>query len=47
MDSKFLIDIEKISELNGQKAEAFFNYLKNISKNKTQVILKGTKESGD
>lgn len=47
MDSKFLIDIEKISELNGQKAEAFFNYLKNISKNKTQVILKGTKENGD
>lgn len=41
---KFNIDLEKINELNGAKAEALFKYLKTTSKNKTQIVLKGTKE---
>lgn len=46
MQFRFNIDLEKINEANGQKAEALFKYLKNTAKNKTPLILKGTKVDG-
>jgi hypothetical protein len=44
MDKKFSIDTEIFSELNGNKAQAFFTYLKNVSRNKTGLVLKGVKK---
>ena len=44
MDLHVDVNLEKISELNGTKAEALFKYLKNVSKNKTPVLIKGVKE---
>lgn len=41
--NKFSIDLEKLNELNGSKSVAFFNYIKNVTKNRTQVVLKGQK----
>lgn len=46
MQFRFNIDLEKINEANGQKAEALFKYLKNTAKNKTPLILRGTKVDG-
>ena len=43
MELKIKIDVEKIKEANGTKADAFFKYLKNVAKNKTIVLLKGVK----
>ena len=44
MNFKFNIDLEKINEVNGSKGEALFRYLKMTSKNKTPIIIEGTKE---
>ena len=44
MDLHVDVNLEKISELNGTKAEALFKYLKNVSKNKTPILIKGVKE---
>ena len=46
MQFRFNIDLEKINEANGQKAGALFKYLKNTAKNKTPLILRGTKVDG-
>lgn len=44
MNTTFTLDLEKIKELNGSgRDEAFFKYLKRVSKNKTPLILQGTK----
>lgn len=40
----FTIDLEKMQNLNGNKTEAFFNYIKNVSKNKTPIVLQGCKK---
>lgn len=45
MDIRINIDLEKINELNGDSTP-FFKYLKDVSKNKTPVVLKGTKQDG-
>ena len=45
MLSVFTIDFEKIANLNGTKGEAFFKYLKRVSKNNTPIVLHGTKKS--
>lgn len=45
MDIRINIDLEKIKELNGDSTP-FFKYLKDVSKNKTPIILKGIKNEG-
>ena len=45
MDVRINIDLEKINELNGDSTP-FFKYLKDVSKNKTPIILKGVKNEG-
>lgn len=45
MNSTFTIDIAKLQELNNLRAEAFFKYLKRVTKNNTPIVLKGTKKS--
>jgi len=44
MELKFNIDLEKINSENGSNAEAFFKYLKGVSKNKTPIVLSGVKK---
>lgn len=45
MEVRFNIDLEKIKELNTEeKSEALFKYLKNVSKNKTPIVLSGRKK---
>lgn len=44
MSISFNINIEKLQELNGIRAEAFFKYLKRVSKNSTPIVLKATKK---
>lgn len=44
MELKIKIDLKQIEEFNNTKAEALFRYIKNVSKNKTPVILKGIKQ---
>lgn len=45
MELRFNIDLKKIEELNNEKGEALFKYLKNVQKNKTPIIVKGIKTS--
>lgn len=45
MELRFNIDLKKIEELNNEKGEALFKYLKNVQKNKTPFIVKGIKTS--
>lgn len=45
MELKFSVDVKKIEELNSEKGEALFKYLKNVQKNKTPIIIKGIKTS--
>lgn len=39
----FKLDLEELKVLNGENSTALFKYLKRVSKNKTPVILQGTK----
>lgn len=45
MELRFNVDVKKIEELNNEKGEALFKYLKNVQKNKTPIIIKGIKTS--
>lgn len=45
MSISFNIDLEKLQSLNGVRAEAFFKYLKRVSKNNTPIVLTGTKKA--
>lgn len=45
MEFKFTIDLERMKELNYEKGDFLFKYLKNVSKNKTPIIMKGKKEN--
>lgn len=44
MSISFNIDIEKLQNLNGIRAEALFKYLKRVSKNNTPIVMHATKK---